>query len=355
MGLISSFAPKAATNGLKAMEKLTELLNRKYQSLQVRSGNHLAHILLTTLVRIPPPWQFAVRNILFKRFPALFADNPIYQEWVKANQYFLVNLHPHIEMIDLASTPALQMPSEKKIAIQIHIFYPELAEELAHYLKDFPTSFDLLISTPDGSNEASIRTSFANLPNLHTLHLCITPNRGRDLAPLLIGFGKQLLEYDYIAHLHTKKSAGTNLIGDAWRQYLYQGLLDCSNGRMTKILGLLDRYGLIYPQKFPLIDVQNCQWGDNYARANALFETLGIPAPEDGYIEFPVGTMFWANVKALKPLLTHSFAIEDFELESGQTDNTLMHALERSFTHIALSQGYRIGILPYPSSASYYP
>jgi lipopolysaccharide biosynthesis protein len=346
MGLISPFAPKAATNGLKAMEKLTELLNRKYQSLQVRSGNHLAHILLTTLVRIPPPWQFAVRNTLFKRFPSLFAGNPSHQEWAKANQYFVVNRHPQIEMIDLASTPVPQKPSEKKIAIQIHIFYPELASELAHYLKDFPTSFDLLISTPDVNNEELIRASFAQLPKLGALHLRLTPNRGRDLAPFLVGFGKQLLEYDYIAHLHTKKSTGTNLIGDAWRQYLYQGLLDCSNGRMTKILGLLDRYGLIYPQKFPLIDVQNCQWGDNYVRANALFGTLGIPAPEDGYIEFPVGTMFWANVSALKPLLEHSFALEDFELESGQTDNTLMHTLERSFTHIALSQGYQIGILP---------
>jgi lipopolysaccharide biosynthesis protein len=355
MGLISPFAPKAATNGLKAMEKLTELLNRKYQSLQVRSGNHLAHILLSTLVKISPPWQFAVRNTLFSQLPSLFAGNPSYREWVKANQYFVVNRHPQIEMIDLASAPTPQIPSEKKIAIQIHIFYPELAEELAHYLKDFPTSFDLLISTPDVNNEELIRASFTQLPKLGALHLRLTPNRGRDLAPFLVGFGKQLLEYDYIAHLHTKKSTGTNLIGDAWRQYLYQGLLDCSNGRMPKILGLLDQYGLIYTQKFPLIDVQNCQWGNNYVRANNLFSNLGISAPEDGYIEFPVGTMFWANVKALKPLLAHSFELEDFELEAGQTDNTLMHTLERSFTHIALSQGYRIGLLPYPSSVSYYP
>lgn len=355
MGLISPFAPKAASNGLKAMEKLTKLFNRKYHSLQVRSSNRLAHILLTTLVKIPPPWQFAVRNTLFKQFPSLFISNPSYQDWAKANHYFVINRHPQIEMIDLASTPAPQTLSKKKIGIQIHIFYPELASELAHYLKNFPTPFDLLISTPNATNEGLIRTSFVNLPNLQTLHLLVTPNRGRDLAPFLVGFGRQLLEYDYVAHLHTKKSTGTNLIGDAWRKYLYQGLLDCSNGRMTKILGLLNRYGLIYPQKFPLIDVQNCQWGDNFARANTLFGNLGISAPEDGYIEFPVGTMFWANVNALKPLLGHSFALEDFESESGQTDNTLMHTLERSFTHVALSQGYRIGILPYPSSSSYYP
>ena len=355
MGLISPFAPKAATNGLKAMEKLTELLNRKYHSLQVRSGNYLAHILLTTLVRIPPPWQFAVRNTLFKRFPSLFAGNLIYQEWIKANQYFVVNRHPQIEMIDLAKTPPPKEMLDKKIAIQIHIFYPELVTELTDLLKDFPTSYDLLISTPNPSNEELIRVSLANLPKLQALHLLITPNRGRDIAPLLVDFREQLLQYDYFAHLHTKKSIGINAIGTAWRQYLYKGLLDNSAARMEKVLGLLDRYGLIYPQKFSLIDVQNCQWGDNYQRAIVLCNTLGIKPPEDGYIEFPVGSMFWANTKALMPLLSHSFTLEGFEPEAGQSDHTLMHILERSFTHIALSQGYPVGILANSTQASYYP
>jgi lipopolysaccharide biosynthesis protein len=183
----------------------------------------------------------------------------------------------------------------------------------------------------------------------------ITPNRGRDLGPLLFGYGAELLQYDFFAHIHTKKSAATNDIGDAWREYLWDGLLNNSRQQVSKILGLLERYGLVYPQKFPLIDVQNCQWGDNYVRANALFGTLGIPAPEDGYIEFPVGTMFWANVNALKPLLEHSFALEDFEPEQGQTDHTIMHAIERLLTHTALTQEYPIGLLQSPRVFSYYP
>ena len=338
-----------------AMKKLEDTIKRKFRSLKTRSQNSLAHLLLSTLEKIPPPQQFAVRKFLFSHLSPLFLGNPAFESWQEANRYFVTHQHPQIDILDLGATPMPPKVTDSKIAIQIHIFYPELASELAHYLKDFPAPFDLLISTPDASNEELIRTTFEGLLNLGAIHLLITPNRGRDFAPLLVGFSKQLLQYDYFAHLHTKKSIGTNSIGDAWRQYLYQGLLSNSDGRMQKILSLLDQYGLIYPEKFSLIDVQNCQWGSNYPRGKELCKALGISAPADGYVEFPVGSMFWANTQALKPLLEHEFALEDFEAESGQTDNTLMHTLERSLSHIALTQRSRIGILPDPSGHSYRP
>jgi lipopolysaccharide biosynthesis protein len=136
---------------------------------------------------------------------------------------------------------------------------------------------------------------------------------------------------------------------------LIQGLFDSTQDRTLKILGLLEEYGLVYPQKFPLIDVQNCQWGDNLKAANALCETMKIPTPSSGYIEFPAGSMFWSKTIALKPLLEHPFALEDFEIEAGQTDHTIMHAIERSLAHISLSQGYPIALLRYPSAISFYP
>lgn len=338
-----------------AMKKLEDTIKRKYRSVKTRSKNSLAHLLLSTLEKIPPPQKFAARNFLFSRLSPLFLGNPAYQSWHEANRYFVTHRHPLIDILNLDSTSITHKVTDKKIAIQIHIFYPELASELAHYLKDFPARFDLLISTPDASNEELIRSSFEGFPNLGEIHLQITPNRGRDFAPLLVSFGKQLLQYDYFAHLHTKKSIGTNPIGDAWRQYLYQGLLSNSDGRMQKILSLLDQYGLIYPEKFPLIDVQNCQWVNNYPRGKELCKELGISAPVDGYVEFPVGSMFWANTQALKSLLEHDFDLEDFEEELGQTDNTLMHTLERSLSYVALSQGRRIGILPDPSGHNYRP
>jgi lipopolysaccharide biosynthesis protein len=82
---------------------------------------------------------------------------------------------------------------------------------------------------------------------------------------------------------------------------------------------------------------------------------MQIPTPSPGYIEFPSGSMFWAKTAALKPLLEHPFALNDFETETGQTDHTIMHAIERSLAHISLSKGYPIALLRYPSAISFYP
>jgi lipopolysaccharide biosynthesis protein len=325
------------------------------RSARTRLHHQLQHWLLSLLEITPTPWRFALRNFLFKHGAPLFSDTDAYIQWQAAVKYFDTQRSLKIQIIDLEKMAAPKLILPKKIAIQAHIFYSDLAPELAKVLTRFPMPFDLLISTPDSENEEFLRNQFQGITNLQNLQILITPNRGRDLGPLLYGFGKQLLNYDYFAHLHTKKSSATNDIGDAWRQYLVQGLLDSSQGRMLKILGLLEEYGLVYPQKFPLIDVQNCQWGENLKTASALCKSMQLPVPSPGYIEFPAGSMFWAKTAALRPLLEHPFAPNDFEVETGQTDGTIMHAIERSLTHIALSQGYPIALLKYPSAISCYP
>jgi lipopolysaccharide biosynthesis protein len=131
--------------------------------------------------------------------------------------------------------------------------------------------------------------------------------------------------------------------------------LDSSNDRTSKILGLLEEYGLVYPQKFPLIDVQNCQWAENLKAASALCNQMHIAVPSPGYVEFPAGSMFWAKASALKPLLELPLTLEEFEREDGQTDRTLMHAIERSLAHISLSQGYPVAVLRNPSMFPVYP
>ena len=328
---------------------------RKIQSLKTRVLNQLQHWLLVALAKTSAPWRFALRNFLFTHWAPLFAGTTAYIQWQAAVSYFEIQRSPKIQIIDLQNIPAPKKLIPKKIAIQAHIFYPDLVPELAQLLIKFPEPFDLLISTPDSQYEKWLHGQFQGVTNLQNLEVLITPNRGRDLGPMLYGFGSQLLTYDYFAHVHTKKSSGTNDIGNKWRQYLIQGLLDSSQDRTSKILGLLEKYGMVYTQKFPLIDVQNCQWGENHKTASALCESMHLPAPLPGYIEFPAGSMFWAKTVALKPLLEHPFAPNDFEPEVGQTDRTIMHAIERSLAHISLSQGYPIALLRYPSAISFYP
>ena len=330
-------------------------VSQMLKSAQARAQAHLQHWGLRLIELTPAPRKFALRNALFTHLPFLFQGTPSFAVWQKAFEYFVTQRQTQIELIDLAALPIPQQLPMKKIALHAHIFYPDLASELAKVLANFPAPFDLLISTPDAHNEESLRKQFQGIQHLQKLQILITPNRGRDIAPLLYGFGKELLNYDYFAHVHTKKSSATNDIGNAWRQYLVQGLLDSSQDRSLKILNLLEDYGLVYPQKFPFIDVHNCQWGENLKTASNLCESMQIPVPLPGYIEFPAGSMFWAKTAALKPLLEHSFTIDDFETENGQTDGTIMHAIERSLTHIAISQGYPVALLKYPSTISYYP
>jgi lipopolysaccharide biosynthesis protein len=304
---------------------------------------------------MPAPFCFAWRNLIFSFTPSLFTNVPVFENWKKAHAYFISQRSSQIELINLAKLPIPPQSPSKKIAIQAHIFYSDLAPELSKLLQTFPQSFDLLISTPHDADEKYLRKQFAHLPHLQKIHIRITPNRGRDLGPLLFGYGSDLLQYDYFAHIHTKKSAASNDIGYAWREYLWGGLLNNSQQQVSKILGLLERYGLVYPQKFPLIDVQNCQWGDNLNAAKEICNVIKIADPQPGFVEFPVGSMFWANTSALKPLLAKPFTLEDFEPEQGQTDHTIMHAIERLLTHTALTQGYPIGLLQSPSVFSYYP
>ena len=86
--------------------------------------------------------------------------------------------------------------------------------------------------------------------------------------------------------------------------------------------------------------------------------SIALPDPHlssEDFVEFPVGSMFWARADALAPLLSSHLTYRDFEPESGKTDGTLHHTIERNLAHIALSQGMPIGVLQNHAFAKAYP
>jgi FMN phosphatase YigB (HAD superfamily) len=82
-------------------------------------------------------------------------------------------------------------------------------------------------------------------------------------------------------------------------------------------------------------------WLQNAGQAVGLFARLGVADYNlRGYIDYPVGGMFWARVEAIRPLFEAGLSYDDFPPEAGQLDGTIAHAIERSFVDIARSRGF---------------
>ena len=325
------------------------------RKLYRRARDTARHHLWTFWERQPDSRKHAVRNLLFTHASSLFSGAPPYEQWQKAKSYFDGLLASQVDLINISAINDSGKVKSKRLAIHAHIYYSELAPDLAQYLSAFPCAYDLYLSTPFEQDRQLLASHFSKSTNLGKLNIAITPNRGRDLAPMFVQFGKQLLDYDYVCHIHTKKSLATNSIGQVWRNYLCDGLLSSQDHRLQKIWHLLDTHALVYPQKFHWIDVNNCQWGANYSQGVEMCQNLGLTPPLDGFIEFPAGSMFWARVDAIAPLIHLDLRFEDFDDELGQTDHTLAHTLERLIGYLPLVQGKKIALLQNPLLLNHYP
>ena len=227
-----------------------------------------------------------------------------------------------------------------KIAIQAHIFYLDLLDEMASYCSNMPYKFDALISIIDETAEEKVRAAFEKISNVEKCIVRVTPNRGRDVAPFLVGFGDLLPKYDYIAHIHSKKSLYTGAEQQSWRNYLFDALLG-NPKLLRKIFKAFDenkRLGLVYPQPPPNMPYIAFTWLSNEAVGKFLLHKINVAPPKTNYFDFPLGTMFWARSKALKKFFKLGLAFEDFPPERKQNDGTIAHAFERSVALVAASE-----------------
>ncbi|WP_331303352.1 rhamnan synthesis F family protein [Methylobacterium oryzae] len=244
----------------------------------------------------------------------------------------------------------LRESTTARIVVVVHAFYVDVFEDLLPHLVRAIPQFDLLVSTNEPAKKRAIEAAAARAGLVHRCRVVLAENRGRNFGPLVAVFGHDILRYDYVLHVHTKKSLFSGAEQVRWRDEIYRALF--ANAACAALaLALLEedrQIGLFFPETSAHIVYWAHTWLSNIGAGHGLLARLGLSYDGfDEYLDYPVGGMFWARVDALRPLLTAGLTPQDFPEEHGQTDGTLAHAIERVIPIVSRAQGYSAVCLDY--------
>ncbi len=224
----------------------------------------------------------------------------------------------------------LEIGSRSSIAIHFHIFYPEYFELIEKGKINFPDAV-FFISVP---NQDMLRLAKTKLPDIHINNIRVVPNRGRNFAPLLLTFGKDLLEFEIVIHLHSKADYGS-LRRKKWSKFLWDNLyLDTKKVEYLRRVFESDRrIGLYYPLDLRWMP-SVFGWDGSEVIAKKVFSPFAIEIESAQNLDYPIGGMFWTRRENLELIMRF---IEDLELFPPETENqyairngiTLEHAIER--------------------------
>lgn len=229
-----------------------------------------------------------------------------------------------------------------RIAIQVHLYYLDTIDEIFREINKIPYKFDCYITTNTIKKKSIIEEKIIKYCHSDKFEVDVVENRGRDVAPFLIQMGNKISKYEYICHIHSKKTA-TNNYGEGWRSYLYHHLFG-SRENIEQILNSFEnnkRLGIIFPETYPLVEPQ-AHWGDNELDCKVLLQKMGLNDELNKELVFPVGNMFWARTSAIKRIFEMNLQIRDFPIEKGQTNLTLGHQIERLWGVVCVKDGYEI-------------
>lgn len=228
------------------------------------------------------------------------------------------------------------------LAIHLHLYHLEMLPEMQSWLSSIPVPFDLYVSVTTRQAQEQVEDEFEHIACLNRAVVEVYENRGRDIGPMLAGFGSRLAKYDFVGHFHTKRSDHTPDKKD-WGIQLGHSLFH-SPGYTTRVLNLFAEeqdLGIVFPVYHPSVKGQ-IEWGANFDTAASQLSRLigGTQLQPSDLLPFPAGSFFLARTDAIKPLLEAGYQFADFDAEVGQIDGTLAHAIERLFVQVADRRGY---------------
>lgn len=236
------------------------------------------------------------------------------------------------------------LAQELRTALHIHAYYVEELPKILDRITHNMTRPALFISVV--SQKAQVVAK--KLLKRYEGDVCVEviPNIGRDIAPLLTGFGQELVrEFDIVGHVHTKKSLflGQNDIVQIWTDFLFENVLGGLKGgamidRTMSVMAEAPDIGIVFPGDPNLIACSRNIKTLRKLAARLEIETLPT------VFDFPIGTMFWMRAEALKPFVDLNLGWNEYPREPIANDNTILHAMERMFGIHPVLHGYRAAV-----------
>jgi lipopolysaccharide biosynthesis protein len=235
-----------------------------------------------------------------------------------------------------------------KIAVHLHVFYPEIGERYFVYFDEWNFNFDLFITTDTAEKKTQIKNLLAKHPTGRRLKkIIIVENRGRDVAPWLT-LAERLRDYEVVGKFHTKKSPQQDgWLSDSWQQDIFDKLAAPAGAIINtfaadaaqKIGVVLGDLPYAFRLTYPLGLEKELQ-----TQLNALWEKTGAKKTLD-FTQMPsaivpAGTMFWYRPAALAPLFNLRLRSSDFPAEPFPHKNTLAHAIEYAIVYLAWAENY---------------
>ena len=83
------------------------------------------------------------------------------------------------------------------VAIQAHIYYEDLINEIVNKTNNIPVKFDLYITTDNSKKMKYIQNYTKRYSKANSLEINIFENKGRDIFPFLIQFREVINKYKY--------------------------------------------------------------------------------------------------------------------------------------------------------------
>ena len=267
--------------------------------------------------------------------------------WIKPLRYLLEGApYSAVQAPKAPSSTHLDSPGVAKIAFVVHVYYPELWQEIADRLLAIEHPFDLYVTTC-AKVEAPVRS--AVLAAFPTATVKVFANIGMDILPFL-----SLVNlfadrgYTAVCKLHTKK--GDGVLAAQWRTAMLDALIGTpvSVQLVAQAFAADSLLQLVGPAEY--FQSARKLMLDNEPAVNNLYAGL---SGQSGRVSVPgdwgffAGTMFWARPTLLKPLaeIVLNAPVAKFEPETVKLDGQFVHAIERVFGLLPALFGGKIGLL----------